>query len=62
MSYLDLLIDVSNGNLVCSMFSHRDAFDFHVVNFSDLFGNIPIAKAYRTYILKLIRYTHAGHN
>ena len=43
LSYLDLLIDISNGDLVCSMFDKRDAFDFDIVNFPDLSGNIPTA-------------------
>ena len=33
VSYLDLPIDTSNGDIVCSMFDKRDAFDFHIVNF-----------------------------
>ena len=46
MSYLDLLIDISNGgDLVCSIFDKKDAFDFDIVNFSDLSGNIPTAPA-----------------
>ena len=46
MSYLDLLLDISNGDLVCSIFDKRDAFKFDTVNFSDLSGNIPTAPAY----------------
>ena len=44
MSYLDLLIDISNGVLVCSIFGKKDAFDYDVVNFLDLSGNIPTAQ------------------
>ena len=36
VSYLDLLIDISNGGLVCSIFDKKDAFDFDIVNFPDL--------------------------
>ena len=43
VSYLDLLIDISNGDLVCSIFDKRNAFDFDIVNFPDLSGNIPTA-------------------
>ena len=56
MSYLDLLIDVTNGDFVCSMFDKRDAFDFHIFNFPDLSENIPVAPAYDTYISQLLRY------
>ena len=62
VSYLDLLIDISNGDLVCSIFDKRDAFDFDSVNFSDLSGNIPTASAYGTYISQLIRYSRACHS
>ena len=48
LSYLDLLIDISNGDLVCSIFDKRDAFGFDMVDFPDLSGNIPTAPAYGT--------------
>ena len=50
VSYLDLVIDISNGDLVCSIFDKRDAFDFEVVNFPDLPENIQTAPAYGIYI------------
>ena len=62
MSYLDLLIDISNGDLVCLIFDKRDAFDFNIVNFSDLSENIPTSPAHGTYILQLLRYIRACHN
>ena len=40
LSYLDLLIGISNSELVCSIFDKRDAFNFDFVNFPDLPGNI----------------------
>ena len=42
VSYLNLLTDISDGDLVCSIFDKRDAFDFHIVNF-------PTAQAHGTY-------------
>ena len=48
VSYLDLLIDISNGDLVCSIFDKRNTFDFDIVNFPDLSWNIPTAPAYGT--------------
>ena len=62
VSYLDLLIDISNGDIVCSIFGEMDAFDFDIVNFPDLPGNIPTAPAYGTYISQLIRHSRAYHN
>ena len=48
VSYFDLLIDMSDGDLVCSIFDKRHAFDSDIVNFPDLSGNIPAAPAYGT--------------
>ena len=62
VSYLDLLTDISNGDLVCSIFDKKDAFDFNIVNFPDLSGNISTAPAYGTYISQLIKYSRACHN
>ena len=62
VSYLDLLVDISDGDLVCSIFDKRDAFEFDIVNFSNLAGNIPTAPAYVTYISQLIRHGRASHN
>ena len=50
MSYLKLLIEISNGDHVCSICDKRDAFDFDIVNFPDLSWNIPTAPAYVTCI------------
>ena len=60
--YLDLLTDRSNGDLVCSIFDKRDVFDFDIVNFPDLSGNIPTALAYGAHISLLIRHSRACHN
>ena len=49
-------------DLVCSIFDKKDAFDFGIVNFPDLSGNIPTAKAYGTYISQLITYSPVCHN
>ena len=62
VSYSDLLIDISNGDLVCSIFDKKDAFDFDIVNLPDLSGNIPTAPAYGTCISQLIRYSRDCSN
>ena len=62
VSYLNLQIDISNSDLVCSIFDKRDTFDFDIVNFPDLSGNTPTAPAYGTYISQMIRYSRACHN
>ena len=61
VSYLDLLIDMSNGDLGYSLFYKRDAFDFDIVNFPDLRGSIPTAPDDGTYISQQIRYSRACH-
>ena len=55
VSYLDLLVDISTGDLVCSIFDKRGVFDFDIANFPDLSGNIQTAPSYGTYISQLIR-------
>ena len=59
-TWILILIDISNGDVVCSNFDKRDAFDFDFVNFPDLSGNIPTAPAFGTYISQLIRYSRLG--
>ena len=48
--------------LFAQIFDKKDAFDFDIVNFSDLSGNIPTAPAYGTNTPLLIRYSRAYHN
>ena len=62
VSHLDLLIDTSNGDLVCSLFDKTDAFDFHIVNFPDLSGNITAAPAYGAETSQLIQYSRTFHD
>ena len=40
-SYLDLDLEIRNDKIHTSLFDKRDAFDFSIVNFPDLSGNIP---------------------
>ena len=42
-------------NFFWTIFYKRDAFDFDIVNFPDLSGNIPTAPAYGTYFAQLVR-------
>ena len=56
-SYLDLLFtrDRSN-NITTKLYDKRDAFGFHIVNFSFMSSKIPSAPAYGVYASQLIRY------
>ena len=45
-----------------TLFAQLLTFDFHIVNFLNLSGNIPTAPAYATDVPQLIRYSWACHN
>ena len=51
-------IDI-RGRLNTKIYDKRDDFDFPIVNFSFLSGNISEAPAYGVYISQLIRYSRA---
>ena len=54
--YLDLLLSVKNGVTTALVFDKRDAFDFPIVNFPTLTGNIPIKSSYGVFVCELVRY------
>ena len=59
-SYLDLNLEIDNNrNLVSKIYDKRDDFNFQIVNFPFLCGNIPVSPAYGVYISQLIRYSRA---
>ena len=59
-SYLDLQLECDrNGILSTRIYDKRDDFDFKIVNFPYLCGNIPSSPAYGVYISQLIRYSRA---
>ena len=62
-SYLVLLFirDKSN-NITTKLYDKRDAFGFHIVNFSFMSSNIPSAPAYGVYASQLIRYARCCSN
>ena len=48
--------------LFAQFFDKSDPFDFDIVNFPDLSGNIPTVPTYGTYISQLIRHRQACHS
>ena len=59
-SYLDLHLEIdSESQLRTKLYDKRDDFDFHIVNFPFICGNIPAAPAYGVYLSQLIRYSRA---
>ena len=62
LCHTDLPVDISNGDLACSIFDKRNASDFDTVKYPKLSGNISTEPAHGTYISQLIRYSRACHN
>ena len=58
-SYLDLYLYIDNGRLRSKLYDKRDDFNFPIVNFPFLSGNIPTSPAYGVYISQLVRYGRA---
>jgi hypothetical protein len=54
--YLDLDIMIKDGKFHTKLFDKRDAFNFQIVNFPDLSGNIPIKHSYGVFVSQLVRY------
>ena len=51
----------TDGTLSTKLYDNRDDFDFRIVNFPYICGNIPESPAYGIYISQLIRYTRASY-
>ena len=54
-SFLDLYLSISNGFVKTNMFDKRDDFDFDIVDFPILDGDVPRSTSYGVYISQLIR-------
>ena len=58
--FLDLEIPVEDNNVTStSIFNKRDHFDFTIVNFPSLCGNIPHQSSYGVFVGELVRYARA---
>ena len=57
--FLDLQLVVKNGVVSSSIFDKRDAFDFKIINFPTLTGNIPLKSSYGVFTCELVRYARA---
>ena len=58
-SFLDLQLVVKDGVVSTSIFDKRDDFDFKIVNFPNLSGNIPLKSSYGVFICEAVRYARA---
>ena len=54
--FLDLLLPISNGFVSSKIYDKRDDFDFDIVNFQVLDGDVPRRPCYGVYISQLIRF------
>ena len=59
-SFLDLHLSVSNGFVSSKIYDKRDDFDFDIVNFPFLDGDVPRSTSYRVYISQLIRFARVS--
>ena len=56
VSFLDLHLTLNKNVLKTSLYDKRDDFNFDIVNFPYLDGNIPKGPSYGTYISQLVRF------
>ena len=56
MHFLDLDILIVGKGFSYSIYDKRDNFDFPIVNYPDLSGNIPSRQSYSVFISQLVRY------
>ena len=54
--FLDLHLPISNGFVSSKIYDKRDDFDFDIVNFPFLDGDVPRRPSYGVYISQLIRF------
>ena len=54
--FLDLHLSVANGFVSSKIYDKRDDFDFDIVNFPFLDGDVPRRASYGVYILQLFRF------
>ena len=60
--FLDLKLSISNDTVSTKMYHKRDDFDFDIVNFPFLDGDVPQRTSYGVYISQLIRFARASSN
>ena len=53
---MDLHLSISNGFVSSKIYDKRDDFDFDIVNFPFLDGDVPRRPSYGVYISQLIRF------
>ena len=59
-SFLDLHLSISDGFVKTKIYDKRDDFDFDIVNFPFLGGDVPSSASYGVYISQLIRFARVS--
>ena len=59
VSFLDLHLSVVNDNIIIKIYDKRDDFNFNIVNYPQLDGDVPRTTSYGVYISQLIRFGRA---
>ena len=57
---MDLHLSISDGFVKTKIYDKRDDFDFDVVNFPFLDGDVPRSTSYNAYISQLIRFARVS--
>ena len=58
--FLDLHLSISNRFVSSKLYDKRDDFDFDIVNFPFLDGDVPHSTSYGVYISQLIRFARVS--
>ena len=59
-SFSDLHLSISDGFVKTKIYDKRDDFDFDIVNFAFLDGDVPRSASYGIYISQLIRFARVS--
>ena len=59
-SFLDLYLSISDDFVQTNIYDKRDDFDFDIVNFPFLDGDVPRSTSYGVYISQLIRFARVS--
>ena len=57
---MDLYLSIVDGFVSCKIYDKRDDFDFEIVNFPFLDGDVPRAASYGVYISLFIRFARVS--
>lgn len=57
--FLDLDITIEDNQVITKIYDKRDDFDFEIVNFPHLDGDVPKRTSYSVYVSQLIRFANA---